>query len=342
MIWENHAADRPDECDLGQVLRSAPPVPSQGQGLTDARVFIFLSRLLVILVGRCAEHAVPVAFLHGNLVAERIDEIVTCLRREAAEFDRRTIAANGLDPDRHFRRLDRLEAVEIRHRFAVGTHVVVTVTALAFDEGARHFLHEREAAGSVDVLRVPGVAVLVAVFLGVDEVIGCGECRQETRRGVFQIEDHGVIVGRRNLLDHGEEAVTDRYGAGVFLGPNKPFVRHHDIVGRQLRAVGERDVLANLEGIFLAVVRRCRNAALAEIAQKSGGILRIFRVDANQQAVERPKRVNQSEGGFPVRVVGRDLTGDDEIQNSAALWCFGKRCAGNAHRKGGSGAKRQH
>ena len=55
--------------------------------------------LYEVITGR-DQHAVPVAFLNGNVLAERLDEVVARLRREAAELDRRAVTADGLHPQR--------------------------------------------------------------------------------------------------------------------------------------------------------------------------------------------------------------------------------------------------
>src|SRR5215467_6710342 len=59
------------------------------------------------------QSAIPIARLHRNLVAERAHELVDRRGRKAAKLDRRTVAADRLDPHRLFVGIDAGHAVEI-------------------------------------------------------------------------------------------------------------------------------------------------------------------------------------------------------------------------------------
>ena len=120
--------------------------------------------------------AVPVALLHRDLVAERVDQLVARRRRQAAELDRRAVGADRVDPDRLLVGEDADEAVEIGQSL-----VVVVGVALALDRLADLVVRELERAGAHDVLLVP-VRILVEDLLLVDEGEGVGERRQERRR----------------------------------------------------------------------------------------------------------------------------------------------------------------
>ena len=77
-------------------------------------------------LGVTMQHAVPVALLHRDVLAERGDQVVAALGRKAAELDRRLVAADRLHAQRLRLGEDRLEAVEVGH-----ARVIVVGVALA-------------------------------------------------------------------------------------------------------------------------------------------------------------------------------------------------------------------
>src|SRR5262249_50354044 len=98
-------------------------------------------------------------------LAQRVDEIVPALRREAAELDRRLVAADRLHAQGLRLREDRLKAVEV----GLARNVIVGI-ALAADERTGLARLEDERAGAHHVLLVPAL-VLVEDRLGVDEIV---------------------------------------------------------------------------------------------------------------------------------------------------------------------------
>jgi hypothetical protein len=72
-----------------------PAVDRQGQRAAHPGIVGRLS----FVVGLDDPAAVPVALLHGDLVAQRAYQLVAHGRWKPAELDRCTIAADCLDPD---------------------------------------------------------------------------------------------------------------------------------------------------------------------------------------------------------------------------------------------------
>ena len=101
--------------DLGQLRRAAPAVDGQGQGAPHADI---VKRLSLVVRGYHPA-AVPVAGLHGDLVAERLFQLVDGGGRKAAKFDCRPVGADRLDPHRLLVGIDPGKAVEIRQPLMV-------------------------------------------------------------------------------------------------------------------------------------------------------------------------------------------------------------------------------
>ena len=167
---EDNAADRLHDGDLRQIFRARPAIDRQGERAAHADVVEGLPPV----IRQELKRTVPVAFLNDDFVAQRLDQIVARLGREAAELDGGLVAADRLQAHRHLRRGDRPETVQIRLAL-----VVVVLVALAFDVGARLMFDESEGARTVDVLLVPGITFFVQILLRIDEVVGRGHGRQE-------------------------------------------------------------------------------------------------------------------------------------------------------------------
>ena len=194
MAGEDHPAHRLEDGNPGEVLGALPAIQGERQGPAHAHVVEGLS----LVVRRGEKHAVPVALLHGDVLAERGDEVVASLGREAAELDRRPVAADRLHAQAFLLGEDRLEAVEVGL-----AGVVVVGVALALDEGAGLPLLEDERAGAQHVLLVP-VLVGVELRLLVDEVVGRGQRWDEGARRVLELEHHRLAVRGGNALHHVE------------------------------------------------------------------------------------------------------------------------------------------
>ena len=150
------------------------------------------------MVDRDDAAAVPVAFLHRDLVAEFLLQLVARGRRQSAELDRGAVGADRLDAGRLLRRINALDRVEIR----LARHVVIGV-AHAVDRLPGLVSGELERAGPHDVLFVP-VRVFFEDVLFVDPGERVGQRRQECRRRELQAEDDGLGIGIFDLLDHVE------------------------------------------------------------------------------------------------------------------------------------------
>ena len=160
------------------------------------------------------------------------------------------------------------------------------------------------------------MAVLLQVLLAVDPVERRRERRQERAGRELQIHHEGGVVGRLDRLDHAEERLADTRHA--FGREDEPVVGGLDVLGRHRRPVVERHPFLDLERIRLAAVGRLRHVTDAEVADEIRG-LGIFRIDPNQQAVERGVGVHDGVGGFPVSVFRRRLAGHDEFEGSTLL-----------------------
>ena len=314
MTGEHHAAHRLHDRDAGQVLRAAPPVHREGEGAAHPRVVIRLARV----VRGEQEHAVPVALLHRDLVAERLDEVVARLWREAAELDRRPVAANGLDAHRHVLGDDGPEAVE------VGLPLVVVALVLhSVHECTGLMLDELERAGAVHVVLVPVVTMRLQILLAVDPVERGRERGQEGAGRELQIEHDGGVVGRLDRFDHVEERLPRaRHALGR---EDDPVVAGLDVRRGHRRSVVERHAFLDLERVRLAAVGRLRHVPDAQVAHEVGG-LGILRVHPDQQAVERCVGMDESIGLLPVSVLRRRLAGHHEVQRATCLRRF-RECA---------------
>src|SRR5205807_1007132 len=150
-----------------QPRRAVPSVDRQGQCPADTRV---VERLALVIGGDAAGN-VPIALLHGDLVAERLDKFVSRRRRHAAKLDRGAVAADRLDPHRLFVGVDAGEAIEIGPPFMVVVPILLALYRLAY-----LVIDEFEGAGTEDIPLVPA-RIPVEDFLFVDEVERVSERR---------------------------------------------------------------------------------------------------------------------------------------------------------------------
>ena len=221
MAWEYDAADGSRNGNPGKVLRTAPAVDSQGERPAYTGVVEGLHEM----VGSDEENAIPVARLERDLVPQGVDQIVKNFGREAAELDQRLPAADGFYAGRLLFGEDGPEAVQIGL-----ARVMVVGVAPALDEGPGFVLHEDEGPGAEDMLLVP-VYVLGELLRIVDKVEGVGHGRDKGGRGIFQREDHRVVVRRVDLIHHTVEglprAVDARRGEDNLVEGGHDVVRGH-------------------------------------------------------------------------------------------------------------------
>src|SRR5271155_4234093 len=260
-VWESDATDGVHDRDLGQLRCAAPTVDGQGQRAPYADV---VERFALVVRGY-PPATVPVAGLDGNLVAERLFQLVDSGRWKAAKFDCSPVRADRLDADRLLVGIYPGKAVEVRQ-----PRTEVVGVALTLDRLAGIVADELERARAEDVLFVP-VRVLVEDFLFIDPGIGVGQRRQKRVGGELQPENHGGRIGGLDFVHHDEVTLS---GADDALRREDDLIpARRDILRRQWRAVGEFDLFADLEGVGHAVVGRLRHRR-AQIADEIVGLAR--------------------------------------------------------------------
>ena len=175
-----------------------PAVDRQRQGTAHSDI---VERLPRVVRG---DHgaAIPVAFLHGDLVAQRSHKLVARRRRKAAEFDRRPVGFDRSDPDRLLVGENADEAIQIRQ-----SRSVVVGVAHAGDRLPRLVVLKAERTGTHDVLLEP-MRVAIENVLLVNEGVWIGECRQKCGGRELEMEDDGLRVGCLDLVDHRIVAAT--------------------------------------------------------------------------------------------------------------------------------------
>src|SRR5207249_11564781 len=90
----------------------------------------------------------------------------------------------------------------------------------------------------------------------------------------------------------------------------------------QRRPIMKFHPVADFEGVGFAVIGGPRHLG-AEVADKIAGRRRAFRVDANEDAVERRGRVHRRKGRLTMTVKAWRRVGRDQIgQASVTLWCL--------------------
>ena len=88
----------------------------------------------------------------------------------------------------------------------------------------------------------------------------------------------------------------------------------------------ERHALAKFEGVLRTAFGGFGNRTFTKIAFEVRRIGRIIRIHADDQAVERPDRVNHTESRFLVPIERRDVGTDHEVQNTTRLGRLSLRC----------------
>ncbi len=328
---EHDAADRAHDRDLRQRRRAVPAVDRQGQRAAHARV---VERLSLVVRGG-DQRAIPIALLHRDLVAQGADQFVAGCGRHAAKLDRGAVGADCVEPGRLLWRKDPDDGVEIRQ-----PRVVVVRVALAPDRLAGLVADQLEGAGAHDVLLVPA-RIAVEDFLLVDPGVGVGERRDEGAGREFEAKHDSVRVGCLDRVDHDVEGLPCAGDAGRRADDLAP--AGGDVGGGQRRAVMPFDAVADLEGVGLAAIGRGRHLG-AEIADEIGRRGRVVRVDPDQDAVVRRRRVHRGVGGLAVAIeAGRRVGGDEVGQGAAAFWRLpGTGRRGKRQHNGKAGRKAQH
>src|ERR1700730_5962220 len=116
-----------------------PAIERQGQRPAHAGIIERLS----LVSGGDDKRAFPIARLHHNLVAERADQLVYRRWREAAELDRRTIAAERRTPRRPLVGINPGDSVERRQ-----TRRIIIGVACSLDRLASLVFDKLEWAGA--------------------------------------------------------------------------------------------------------------------------------------------------------------------------------------------------
>src|SRR5271165_282664 len=217
---------------------------------------------LSLVVGRDKMAAIPVALLHGDLVAQCFDELVAGGGWKPAELDRRTVGTDRFDAKGLLVGIDAVKTVEI------GQPLVIIIGVLhPLDRLADLVRGEFERPRAHDVFFVP-VRILVEDRLLVDPVVRIGEGGQKRGGGELQTENHRGRVRRLDLIDHHEEALA-RAGYSLRWVDDLVPARHHVICG-ECRAVVPLDTVADLEGVGLSIIGRLWHLG-AQVADEVGG-----------------------------------------------------------------------
>ncbi|HEV8031867.1 MAG TPA: hypothetical protein VGP42_12695 [Stellaceae bacterium] len=315
---KDDAADSMNVSDLGERRDAVPAINRQRQGAADSSV---AERLPLVVRGDQAA-AVPVALLHRDPLAERGFQFIARGGRETAKLDGRAVAADRVDPGRLLVGENALEPVEVGQ-----PGMVVIRVANPGDRLAGLVGDELERARSQDVLLVP-MRVLVEVLLLVDEGERVGERRQEGAGGKFQPEDDSLWVRRLDPVHHHVPALARADDA--LRREDDVLPARLDIGRGQRRSVVEFDPDTQIEGVGPAVIGRLWHLG-AQVAHEIGGGGRVLRVDSDQDAVERRRRVQHREGALAMTVKARRRVGRDQIgQRAAMFWRFlASRCRGS-------------
>src|SRR5262249_40615110 len=156
------------------------------------------------------------------------------------------VRADRVDPHRLLGRKDADEPVEIGLPRAI-----IVLIAYPLDRLAYVVTRELEWAGAHDVLLVP-VRILIENLFLVDPGVGIGERRQKCVGRELQPEHHGRRIGRLDLVDHDEIALSRaRYAIG---GTDDRLPARRNVRGSERRAVVKLHALADLKGIGLSAV----------------------------------------------------------------------------------------
>ena len=311
------AADRLLDRDLRQCRRAAPAVDRQAQRAAHPRIV----KWRVLVVRGDDGTAIPVAFLNGELVAQRAHQLVAGRRREATKLDVGAPASDRRDAGRLFLGENADKPVEIWQ-----PRPVVIGIALARDRLSGLVILQAKRPGAENVFLVP-MRVAVEDRLLVEERVRVRQSRKEGCGSEFEVEDDGVRVRRLDLVDQaGIVAALRADDAGWRKDDLVPACR--DVVRGHLVAVGELHVVADREGVGGAVIGRLGDFG-ADVAYKLGRIGRVVRVRADQHAVERRHRVDRRKCVLALPVKTRRCIGGDHIgQRAAALWCLVRRPGG--------------
>src|SRR5262249_13700256 len=183
---KDDSANRMHVSDPGEPRRAMPAVDRQGQRAAHPGIVKWLS----LVVGLDDPAAVPIALLHGDLVAQRAYQLVGHGWWKPAKLDRCTIAADCLYPDCLLIRIDAGKPIEVGQPFLVVVGVLYSLDRLSgFDRS------EFERARSQDVLLIPAGILVEDLFL-VDPAEGVGERRQQRSGREFQVKHDGCRVER--------------------------------------------------------------------------------------------------------------------------------------------------
>jgi hypothetical protein len=266
---------------------------------------LVVERLLLVVHGDEIQ-AVPGALLHGDLVAQRLDELIPLRRAEAAELD---VGAPG--PNRRHllrRRRDKERPVPVE----IGlTLVPVVGILLSHPLRALDVLDEQEGPGAHDVRLVPMHVLGQDVGL-VDPVPGRGQVQEERRLRPLEAETDRVGIRGFHHFDRVIGILAQR------LDPrgreDDLVVRRLDVLRGHLAAIVELHALAQLERVDQAVLRD--GPGFGQITDRFGPGL-VEGIHPHQGVVVRRRRVDEPERLLLVGVVGGRLRRHHEGQHAA-------------------------
>src|SRR5262249_25680946 len=173
-----------------------------------------------------------------------------------------------------------------------------------------------EGSGARDVDDAPKVIVVVLQrFLAEDDVPAAGKARHDEvrRTRLRQPELDGVLVAHDDLVHRGEQDRARNGDAGRRL--DDAVVGCLDVVGGKLGAIVELHVLAQEEGIGLAVFGDL--PAVGEIG--NNGLATIARIAANEVVEHAALAAEAVDGARLVHVEMRGARGDAVAQYTTAF-----------------------
>ena len=184
------------------------------------------------------------------------------------------------------------------HRALVLVHrraPFVGVVALQHDLGARLPRFETPRPGAVGALDAVVLAQRLDAFLVVDHVGEHGELQQQFGVRLLELVFDGVGIGRAQFLDVAGAPGIRPLDRGIL----QPLEAVDHVLGGELLAAAERHVVAQLEGVGLAVL--ADRPRLGEIGNRRAAVP----VERHQRVLEHVDDVGGRPPGGALRIVVR-------------------------------------
>ena len=213
------------------------------------------------------------------------------------------------------------------HRALVLVHrraPFVGIVALQHDLGARLPALETPRSGAVGALDAVVLAQRFHAFLVVDHVGEHGELQQQLGERLLEFVLDGIGIGRAQFLDVAGAPGKRSLDRGVL----QPLEAVDHVLGREFLAAAERHVVAQFEGVGLAVL--ADRPRLGEIRDRRAAVP----VERHQRVLEHVDDVGGRPPGRALRVVVRRV---DTLHHVERLRRSGARDANcQCHTENGS------